>query len=380
MVSRPAPTLDAALDRGLADTGIPGAVVLVARHGRVLHEVARGWAQTHDEHGALASPVPMRPDTLFDVASLTKVVATTATAMALVDRGRLDLDAPARRYLPGLTADGRDAITVAHLLEHRAGLPAWYPLFAHTDERAEAVELACRRPLVAAPGSTRVYSDVGMILAGAVVERAADGPLDAVAARLVFDPLGMADSGFRPDRSRPAAATSTGNPAEARMLADAGLDPGAVPWRRHTLVGEANDFNAARALAGVAGHAGLFSTAADLARFAGAVAAGGVVEGRRLWSAGTVARFLRPGADPTQALGFWLRRAAAALADPAAGDDSFGHRGFTGCELAASPAAGWVAVLLTNRLHTEQDPPTDHGPIWTDVVGVAVGSPAGGRR
>ena len=369
--------LDADIRAGLTHSGIPGAVALLAARGRTVHHAAYGWALTHDARGPCAAPLPMRPETLFDVASLTKVVATTAVAIALYDRGRLDLDSRASRYLPALRRAGANGITVRQLLEHRAGLATWYPLFLHTDEPAEAVALACRQPLVAQPGTRRVYSDLGMLVLGAALERVAGEPLDALAARLVFEPLGMTTTGFRPEAwaGAPAAATSTGNPVERRLAAElAGAAPeldtgGAGRWRRHTLVSEANDANAALALRGVAGHAGLFSTAGDLARFAHAVLAAARARAQDgPWSPRTVVRFLQPGRHPEQALGFWLRRASAARAARPSVDDSFGHRGFTGCELAASPAADWVAILLTNRLHTPTGEGVDHTPTWHGLL------------
>lgn len=374
-------SLDAAVRAGLDRTGIPGAVVGIAVPGSSWQVTAQGWAVTHDERGPFAEPVAVRADTLFDVGSLTKVIATTAVAMTLVQERRLDLDSRVCRYLPGFRGEGKDDVTVAQLLEHRAGLAAWYPLFLHTDDPVEAVRVVCRQPLVTGPGTTRVYSDLGFVLLGAILEALTGERLDAAAARRVFAPLGMADTCFCPEPGRLIAATSTGNPAERRMVAAlCGQSPeprlaDAAPWREHTLVGQVNDANAAQAMGGVAGHAGVFSTATDVGRFGRAVLDGGALDGHRLWSADVVARFLEPGRDPGQALGFWLRRASAALAMPLPGDDSFGHRGFTGCELAASPGQGWAAVLLTNRLHTDEDPPTDHGGLWRDVVG-AVRNPA----
>lgn len=367
--------LEATVRAGLERTGIPGAAVSIAVAGGPWEETAQGWAVTHDERGPLADPVAVRADTLFDVGSFTKVLATTGVAMALVQEGRLSLDSRASRYLPGFRGDGKDDVTVADLLEHRAGLAAWYPLFLHTDDPAEAVAVVCRLPLATAPGASRVYSDLGFVLLGAILEALTDERLDTAAARLVFAPLGMADTTFRPEKRRQIAATSMGNPTEARMVAALGEQApdrshlGAGRWREHTLRGEVNDANAAQAMGGVAGHAGVFSTARDVGRFACAVRDGGTLGVNRIWSADVVARFLRPGRDPAQALGFWLRRTSAALGVPPPGDDSFGHRGFTGCEFAASPVRGWVAVLLTNRLHTDEDPPTDHRGMWRDVVG-----------
>jgi CubicO group peptidase (beta-lactamase class C family) len=206
--------------------------------------------------------------------------------------------------------------------------------------------------------SGRHYSDLGFMLLGEIVRRVSGEELDAAARRLIHEPLGMRDTTYVPDpalRDR-IAATSAGDAYERRMVATG--EPYPVPldssafagWRRHTLVGEVNDGNAHHAFGGIAGHAGLFSTARDLVAFGEALAHGGPV-----WSRKTVSLFTREGPDPGQALGFWTRR------------PGFGHSGFPGTELLVDPARGLVAVLLTNRLHAPGDP-QPLAPAWDRVV------------
>lgn len=363
------------IEQRLSATGIPGAAVLIACRGVIVHDGSYGWAQDHDESGPLARPRPVEPDTVFDIASITKVAATTAITMALVDQGFLCVDDPVERYLPrpGRLAGG--GIRLGHLLEHRAGLPAWLPLYLWANDRDTAMDHICRLK-VGPVGATRTYSDLGMILLGAIAEEAADAPLDELLHRFVTEPLGLTATGYRPSaahRSR-CAATSTGNPTEQRMIATD--DPVPVDghpeqfrrWRRHTLVGEVNDGNAAYAFGGVAGHAGLFSTASDLATLGQALLQGGRYGGTQAWQPRTVAQFTAAGDVPEQALGFWRKRLEAIEAVDTAADESYGHRGFTGCELAIDPRRDLVLVMLSNRLHTEADPPTDHEPLWRSVV------------
>lgn len=366
--------LDGAVGRALATTGIPGASVLVARHGATVHHSWYGWAQDHDEQGPLAARRPVRPHTIFDIASVTKVVATTAVIMSLVDRGRLDVDDPVERHLPRPGRLAGRGIRISDLLEHRAGLPAWLPLYLWARERDTALDVICSAD-PAPVGASRNYSDLGMALLGAIAEHAGNARLDELLQRFVTDPLGLAGTSYRP--SRPTrlrcAATSTGNPTEHRMITTD--DPVPVDgqpedfpgWRHHTLVGEVNDGNAAHTFGGVAGHAGVFSTVTDLAVFGNALL--GYTKGGLAppWTPETIDTFTTPKTEAGQGFGFTRQRLHALGADVAT-DASFGHRGFTGCELVIDPARHLVIVMLSNRLHTEQDPPTDDAPVWRAVA------------
>ena len=371
--------VDAAVRSGLATTGTPGAVLRVARDGEVLLRGAWGAARTHDEHDALSTPRPMRVDTLLDVASVTKVAATTAVAMVLAQQA-LDLDRPVRSVVPEL-GPAAGAVTLAHLLGHSSGLPDWRPLFLDAVDPGRALAVLCGTPLLSAPGANRVYSDLGMALLGVALERIAGDTLDELAHRLVHRPLGMRSTTFRPspEERRRCAATSTGNPVERRMVLQrypdlAGTDLEQLPWwRPRTLLGEVNDANAAVAFAGVAGHAGLFSTVDDLGALADELerAARGV-DGT-VFRAGTVRRFTTAGEHPGQGLGFWTGRIAATVGGSAGEDTdtSFGHRGFTGCELLVSPRDRLAVVLLTNRLHGG-DPPPSHDALWEPLLRVVL--------
>lgn len=374
-----APRVDTVVRAGLRRSGTPGAVVRVARDGAVLLRRAWGQAQTHDEHGPFDAPVQMGADTLVDVASVTKVAVTTAVAMALVQQG-LDLRTEVRTVVPELHP-GAPEVTLEHLLEHSSGLPDWLPLFLAAEGPGRALELTCATHPRTAPGVTRVYSDVGMMLLGTALERLGGGGLDELAAELVHRPLGMRSTTYGPvtaHRLR-CAATSTGNPVERRMvlerfphLAGPGWDERPW-WRPRTLLGEVNDANAAIACAGVAGHAGLFSTVDDLGLLADELqrAAGGV-DGA-VFTADTVRRFTTTGAHPGQGLGFWTGRIAATTNTAAAGDASFGHRGFTGCEVLVSPADRLTVVLLSNRLHGV-DPPPAHDLLWRPLLQTVLSS------
>jgi serine-type D-Ala-D-Ala carboxypeptidase len=323
-----------------------GSVLLASRAGEVVADEASG----------------LEPDTIFDLGSITKVAVTTALVMVLVERGELDLDAPAATWLPGVD----ERITPTHLLTHRAGLWEWWPVYFSAREPSAAIAFVCSLELRYPVGAGRHYSDLGFMLLGEIVRRVAGEELDALARREVFEPLGMRDTGYRPAASlRPRIApTSHGDAIERRMLATGEpypvpLDPAAFGgWREHTLHGEVNDGNAHHAFGGVAGHAGLFSTARDLVAFGEALLDGGGV-----WSRATVQRFMREPFDPGQGLGFWTRR----LQEATGRAVGFGHSGFPGTELAVVPEDDLVVVLLTNRLHVAGEP-QPIAPLWREAL------------
>jgi CubicO group peptidase (beta-lactamase class C family) len=367
---------------------VPGAVLLVSRDGRVVFEQAYGWAQLNEyqdgQYGASAAgearpaairrlrdPQPMTTDTVFDLASVTKVMATTFAVMLLVDAGELDLDATVTSYLPDFrdgeepaaTAQrgaGKQNITLRHLLTHRAGLYQWKPIYYRADNAELAYEYIRDLPLAWPVGSGRHYSDLGFMLLERVVERVAGEPLDAFLHQRLYEPLGLSTTSFRPDTlaATPAlpgttlptqtfAATSHGNPYEHRMVHDPDFgyriegDADAWNgWRRYTLSGEVNDGNAFHAFNGTAGHAGLFSTAGDLQVLLQLLLNRGEYGGRRYISANVVDEFLAPTGDG-QALGWQVPDYLP--------EGSFNHTGFTGTYVAGIPAENVAIVLLTNR-------------------------------
>ncbi len=319
--------LDRVVARGIAEGGYPGAALVIGRRGHAVWE--RGYGTLAWRSGSAA----VTPDSaLYDLASLTKVVATTSAVMALVDDGRLAVDAPVQRYVPGFRGPGKEAVTVRHLLEHRSGLAPGVSL-----RRSRSPAAARRRvlaaPLAAPPGRWVEYSDVGMMVLGFVVEAASGEPLDAYLRRRVFTPLGMRQTTFRPARSPRLA--PTGGTVDA--VAD----------------GRVHDTEAA-ALGGVAGHAGLFSTAADLAVYAQTLLGGGVgPNGVRVFADSTVRTFLQRGPGGTRrALGWETCStdrvdACGRLLD----ERAVMHTGFTGTYLVIDRARQAFAVLLTNRVH-----------------------------
>ncbi|HEY0969827.1 MAG TPA: serine hydrolase [Gemmatimonadales bacterium] len=319
--------IDRVVQRGISEGGYPGAAVVVGRKGASVFEKGYGrlgWT----EGSARVAPAT----TVYDLASLTKVVGTTAAAMVLYDEGKLDLDAPVSRYIPAFSGGSRDRVTIRHLLTHRSGLAAGRDLWRVAHTPAQARKLVIESKLHCQPGACYEYSDLGADLLGFVVEAAAGERLDRYLERKVFGPLGMHDTFFRPaDSLRYRIA-----PTEV------------APPRGYPLRGEVHDENA-YALGGVAGHAGLFSTAADLSVFAQMLLNGGVYDGTRIVKEETVRLFTKRTAGH-RALG-WDTAEGGVGAGQYLSDRAFGHTGYTGTSMWIDPEREMFVILLTNRVH-----------------------------
>ena len=335
---------------------IPGAVFLVARDGRVIHERAFGYRQMNDYAGLrLASPPALRTSTMFDLASVTKVMATTFAIMLLADRGKVDVDAPVSRYLPDFRGPHQDSITVRHLLQHSSGLVQWQPLYYHAANSAQTYAVIRDMPLGWGVGDARHYSDLGFMLLGYIVERVSGVSLDAFLQQNLYRPLGLRSTTFSPKAHGFAefAATEQGNVYERHMVYDSTFgyryrgDPTAWNgWRQYVLNGEVDDGNAFYANGGVAGHAGLFSTAADLRVLLDLLNNRGAYHGRQYIRREVIDEFLTR--DKYQNYLGWQ-----APRDLPAG--SFSHTGFTGTYVLGVPKYKLSIVLLTNRQNMGPD-------------------------
>jgi beta-N-acetylhexosaminidase len=325
--------LDHVVERFVESKAFPGAVLAVGKDGHLAH--LRAFGHLTYEPAAPGT----RADTIYDLASLTKVIATTTMAMILVDEGKLDIQKPVSAFLPGFKGGAKDKVTVWHLLTHSSGLDWWGPLYKELHGKDAYLQRIQAMDLVYEPGSKSLYSDLGAVLLGEVLERVAGEPVDVFARRRIFDPLGMKDTLFRP-----------GSDLRARV-APTEVDP----WRGRLLQGEVHDENAF-ALGGVAPHAGLFGTAPDLARFAQMLLNGGVYEHRRIVSAETVERFTRRAGVPesSRALG-WDTPSAGSSSGSLFSPRSFGHTGFTGTSLWIDPEKRLFLILLTNRVHPTRE-------------------------
>jgi CubicO group peptidase (beta-lactamase class C family) len=323
-----------------AVTGVaPGGVLLVVDGGAVVHRFAFGRTQIEPP----GSGEPVTETTLFDVASLTKPVVTVACTMKLVGAGALDLAAPVSRWIAELPSGSPQTVTVRQLLAHSAGFPAHQHFYRRVlagdlagaaSSRLAILRMAAAAPLAYPPGIRSLYSDLGFILLGFVLERASGQRLDALAQRLVFEPVGMSSSRFvdLAQPGRPAAAAATER----------------CPYRG-VVRGEVHDQNT-HAAGGILGQAGLFTTADDLSRFALAI-----MDGAAGFSRDVTAEFLKPSGVPgsTWCLGWDTPHPSAG--ESQAGDlwprTGVGHLGFTGCSLWLDPPRRRLVVLLTNSIH-----------------------------
>lgn len=308
----------------------PGAVVIVGRRDSVLF--SRGFGRLT---WSSRSAKPLPDSTRWDVASLTKVVATTGVAARFVDRGLLDLDAPVSRYLPAFTGGDRSLVTVQMLLDHTSGLPAFIALWQVTAVPGDVIARICIEPLRRPPGTMAEYSDLNAILLGAVLEVVGRAPLDMLVQREVVEPLGLAHTSFGLDSSQRRTASPTTSQGTIRT-------------------GTVNDPNAAY-LGGVAGHAGLFSTGPDLARVARAWLGLGTLDGVTWLSAATVRRFLQGSpAGGTRLLG-WDTPDTTGTEPSSFGrhpdPGTYGHTGWTGTQMWMDPARDVYVIFLTNRAY-----------------------------
>lgn len=310
--------------QGVAGRAFPGASLAVVADGKLV--ALRGMGHfTYDD----ASP-EVEADTIFDLASVSKVVGTTAMAMLLYERGHLDLDVPVAGILPQFARGDtrRNDVTVRMLLGHASGLPAYVRLYREANTRDELLKAALAVPLEADPDTRTEYSDIGFIILGAALERIADESLDSFCAREVFGPLGMHHTTYCP-------------PTSLRTQIPPSQDD--REFRRRILQGEVQDENAS-VLGGIAGHAGIFANAGDLASFAHCMLQGG----RPILRADTVELFTRRQEKSSRALG-WDTPSAPSQSGKYFSPRSFGHLGYTGTSLWIDPERHLAVVLLTNR-------------------------------
>lgn len=301
------------------------------------------------------TPDPASPkvdvDTLFDIASITKPLATTTAVLQLIEGNQLDLDIPAYEILPECARDpGKKAVTIRHLLTHTSGLPAWKPLYIFSSTRPGMIETIAKTPLEAVPGTRVEYSCLGFILLGEIVRRITGDTLTNYCSTSIFKPLGMDNTLFNPpaslkDRIAP---TEMGNAFERCLAGDAGRNY--TGWRSYRLHGEVQDANAWLG-DGESGNAGVFSTAKDLTRFSRCMLNGGKLENRRILTMAAVESATRnqtPGLNMDRGLG-WQMASSSTSAGSRFSPHAYGHNGFSGTSLWIDPEHELAVIFLTNR-------------------------------
>jgi CubicO group peptidase (beta-lactamase class C family) len=336
--------VDRLIEEAIRRQVTPGAAIAIGRHGQLVR--LRGYGRI--DYRTDAPRVTER--TIYDIASLTKAVGTTSAAMILVQDGRLDLDRPLVDYLPEWRgAPERAFMTARHLLTHTSGLPAGGPLSGVGRERGRIAAFMAEVPLRARPGARYQYSDYGLILLGALIETITGERLDGFLQRELFDPLALQETGFNPTAWHRAPGPSAFHLASAAAPLSS-IAPTERTPKRGVIRGEVHDPLAFR-LDGVAGHAGLFSSARDLAVFAEMLRSGGAIGETRIFADTVLGTFTRRASGfGRHALGWELAREdgpSGSLFPPTA----FGHTGFTGTSLFVDPEHDLFVVLLTNRVY-----------------------------
>jgi len=331
-------SLAVVLRAGVSDRAFPGAYAVVGDSRGILAEGGAGhldWAK---------SPTPER-HTLWDLASLTKVIGTTTALAQLIESGKVDLNAPVQRYVPDWTGAGKESVTVRHLLTHTSGLPAFHPYDQQTHNPDTLAALIFSTPLERPPGDSMIYSDIGAFMMGRIVENVSGQRLDKYLAANVFKPLRMAETMFNPPR------------ALWKRVAPTEFDS----TRGGLVHGKVHD-ERAYYLGGIAAHAGLFGSAADLSRFASMLLHEGVLDGRRVLRASTLAQFTAyaDSGRSNRALGW--QKPPVSWAGQYMSSRAFGHTGFTGTSIAVDPELDLYVILLSNRVN-----PTRNNPRIGDV-------------
>lgn len=322
--------IDDAVKAAIDKRQLPGAVVAIVRDGKLAFRKAYGLRSRQP------AEVAMTEDTVFDLASLTKTIATATSVMILLERGQLRLSDRVAEHLPDFGQNGKDQVTVEQLLTHTGGFIADNAVADYQDGRAKALERIYALKPVSEPGTKFTYSDVGFIVLGALVERLSGEPLDQFARKNIFEPLGMRETMYKP------------SPSLAERAAPAEMRDG------HWMRGEVHDPRS-YLMGGVAGHAGLFSTAGDLAIYAQMLLNEGTCGGKRILSPATVRLMTAPRPVPggMRALGWDVRTSYSANRGELFSNDSFGHTGFTGTSIWIDPRCRTAVIFLSNRVHPD---------------------------
>ncbi len=314
----------------------PGAVGLIVRHNSEIACFAVG-KHTYDPHAPI-----VQPNTLYDLASVTKVVATATLCLIFAHQGKLDLDAPVQTYVPTFTGVGTHRVTIRHLLAHCGGLPAHVHLYKTHHTRTEILSAVCKLDLAYEPGTNTIYSDMGFLLIGMALETIGKNSLDHLTKQHIFDPFGMAETMYCP----PPDLLPRIPPTEIKTNLRTGL-----------VHGEVHDENAA-SIGGVASHAGLFATASNLGQFLRVYLSNGLLNNKRVLPTEGIRQFttranLAP--NSTWALGWDTVSPGGSTTGCYFSEKSFGSLGFTGTSLWADPTRDLGVVLLTNRVHPTRD-------------------------
>lgn len=360
-------------ESGIAKGLFPSAAWSVSKGGKVLSEGASGYAVIEPERSEASI------DTIYDLASLTKPLVTGLLALMFAERGTLGLGDPVSRFIPEFARkqEKRD-VTIEDLLTHRSGFEAWRPLYLEIDAVGRAARLEAEAALISeleleAPrGSRVIYSDLNYILLCLILERAGGDDLSKLFDKMIAAPLGLEDTGFNPGKEAVGriAASEKGNAYEKAMAESKGFEVSRYDWRSEVIVGEVHDGNAFY-LAGISGHAGLFSTVRGTVELARQFLPGGSLLGKKSFA--LVRNDLTKGLGQSRSIGFQMAETESSSAHGVIPNDSFGHLGFTGTTLWIDPSCSGIYVALTNRTHAAEPPFADLTAMRRDFLELAHG-------
>lgn len=371
--------IDEIVKSNIENNMIPGAVVLVAKDGVIVKNEAYGVQQKYDMGQLIENQVPMTIETIFDLASVTKVMATTQAIMKLSSEEKIDVNDKVAKYIPQFGVNGKENITIADLLTHTSGLTPWYPTYFYAEKRNDVLKYIENMPLEYETGTKRVYSDFSFMTLGLIVEKVSGENLDKYLDKYIYSNLGMKDTYFNPPKELKyrIAATSWGNPYEYKMVDDPNfgyyVDEDVEDfkmWRNYTLVGEVNDGNAFYANEGIAGHAGLFSTAKDLSILGQTMLNGGGYGTFKVYDKKTINKFVSPQRFG-QGYGFELDKSW--YMGKYYSDKAFGHTGFTGTQVIFDPQYNLQIIILTNKQNVGQRADGNYkstGPLSSEICNV----------
>lgn len=359
--------IEALVNQYIEDEQFPGATVVVGNREGILYEGYYGDQQVFDMGEPVEEVVPISENTLFDLASLTKVLSTTTAIMKLHYDGDIDIEAPVADYLPSFGENGKEEVTIADLLTHTSGLTPWDATFFYVNTNDDMLTYLSELPLEYETGTDRIYSDFSFITLGLVVEEITGMSLDEYVESTIYQPLGMEHTVYVPNEkleSSEIAATSWGNPYEYKMVDDDDfgylVDEDAEDfegWRDYTLVGEVNDGNAFYSLGGVSGHAGLFSTGQDMATLLQLMLNSGSMDDQTLYDQETIDLFTTEQSDFGHGFGWEINRGGVdeGYMGAAATDEFFGHTGFTGTAVVVDKENDLFVIMLTNKQNMGPD-------------------------
>ncbi len=320
------------INNSINDKAFPGAVLLIWKDGKIIFEKPFGHFIYND------SSAKVQTNTIYDLASLTKVIATTTAAMICIDRKLFKLEDRVAVYIPEFANNGKENITIKNLLLHNSGLPAYKKFYVLYNKAEDVLNDIYSIKIIYSPGTKIVYSDLGMIVLGKVIEKVSGKALDEFCYENIFKPLQMNDTYFNP----PALLKDRIAPTEFDNY-----------WRNRLLIGEVHD-ETSSLLKGVAGHAGLFSTAGDISKFLQMLLQNGTFEGKRIVDSSTVKLFTTKQSDE-RALGWDIKTHEGSSAGNLFSDKSYGHTGFTGTSVWTDPTRYLFVVFLTNRVYPSRE-------------------------